>query len=628
MTPSYALDPLPDIPADFGPDIPDEGIDGFLRSADPEDACTPLTFEDFDTPWIALIARQQQPHATNCTFDVKVMNAQAAGALAAIVYDDVYESLIIMSKPKGHPDPLIPAVFVSQKAGIIMRKLMTLDVIRVRITPLSNVAWLSMLMSAFLGLLALGVVLATFYVMRSWSMWITGMHHRGMATNGVPAGPGGQHPGAAPRPPQQQDHGLPPDALRQLPVIVYEPPASKARTSATPSGEPSLAASRSASLRPSGCWGPGGALEEEEDELEEQVQAQARDGVRAALMGSAAEARAARRGRDLEQGCGEGAGACWEEEQEVMEQEQEEEEDRASRSSSDSGQCGALAAAVSGMRTPRPPGAHAGETKRTCAICLENYEEGEKIRVLPCAHRFHMTCVDQWLGNRRFCPVCKHDASLPLPQSQLPAGAAGSSSANGAGGQRGGAGGGQVLNGWTLLMQGFMELMRPPRFPVRILQQVEAVQAQAQRQASGAPAGGGQPQPPPQQQQQQRGRRGRQQRRDRTELQEPLLLRGHQVEQLADIEAPRPQPATSAGAAAVATAASGQGPINIPTPPAGAAAHGGTGAGAAGAAPRAASRAGPAARVRAVLAGLLGQTAQAEPAVPGAAPQPQFPSTL
>lgn len=37
--------------------------------------------------------------------------------------------------PPGHPDPLIPAVFVSQKAGIIMRKLMTLDVIRVRITP-------------------------------------------------------------------------------------------------------------------------------------------------------------------------------------------------------------------------------------------------------------------------------------------------------------------------------------------------------------------------------------------------------------------------------------------------------------------------------------------------------------
>lgn len=69
------------------------------------------------------------PHHT------QVMNAQAAGAVAAIVYDDVYESLIIMSKPKGHPDPDIPSVFVSEKAGILMRKLMTLDVIRVRLTP-------------------------------------------------------------------------------------------------------------------------------------------------------------------------------------------------------------------------------------------------------------------------------------------------------------------------------------------------------------------------------------------------------------------------------------------------------------------------------------------------------------
>ncbi|KAG2434233.1 hypothetical protein HXX76_007958 [Chlamydomonas incerta] len=626
MTPSYALDPLPDIPADFGPDIPDEGIDGFLRSADPEDACTPLTFEDFDTPWIALIARQQQPHATNCTFDIKVMNAQAAGAIAAIVYDDVYESLIIMSKPKGHPDPLIPAVFVSQKAGIIMRKLMTLDVIRVRITPLSNVAWLSMLMSAFLGLLALGVVLATFYVMRSWSMWITGMHHRGMAVNGVPAAPGGQQPGTAPRPPQQQDHGLPPDALRMLPVIVYEPPASKARTSASASGEPSLAASRSASLRPGGCWGPGGALEEEDDEVQQEQAGQGRDGVRAALMGSGAEVQAARQGRDLEQGCGDGAGAYWAAE-EVEEEEEEEaaEEDRASRSSSDSGHCGALAAAASGMRTPRPPGAHAGETKRTCAICLESYEEGEKIRVLPCAHRFHMTCVDQWLGNRRFCPVCKHDASLPLPQSQLPAGAAGGSGASG-GGQRGaGAGGGQVLNGWMLLMQGFLELVRPPRFPVRILQQVEAVQAQ--RQAAAAPAAGGQGA----QQQAQRGGRGGRQRRDRTELQEPLLPRGQQAEQQGDIEAPQPVaaagPAQQAPPAGIAAAAGSGVPINIPTPSVGAAAQGGAGAVAGAAAPRAANRAGPAARVRAVLAGLLGQAAQAEPAAPGAQP-PQYPSTL
>jgi hypothetical protein len=33
-------------------------------------------------------------------------------------------------------------------------------------------AWMSLVMSAFLGFLALTVVLATFYVMRSWSVWL------------------------------------------------------------------------------------------------------------------------------------------------------------------------------------------------------------------------------------------------------------------------------------------------------------------------------------------------------------------------------------------------------------------------------------------------------------------------
>lgn len=64
--------------------------------------------------------------------------AELAGASSAIVHDDVYEALIIMSKPRDHPDPGIPAVFVSEKAGIIMRKLMTPGVTRVRIMPVSR----------------------------------------------------------------------------------------------------------------------------------------------------------------------------------------------------------------------------------------------------------------------------------------------------------------------------------------------------------------------------------------------------------------------------------------------------------------------------------------------------------
>ncbi|KAI3460663.1 hypothetical protein Pfo_017326 [Paulownia fortunei] len=50
-------------------------------------------------------------------------------------------------------------------------------------------------------------------------------------------------------------------------------------------------------------------------------------------------------------------------------------------------------------------------TSQTCAICLEDYNVGEKLRILPCRHKFHAVCVDTWLTSwRTFCPVCKRDA--------------------------------------------------------------------------------------------------------------------------------------------------------------------------------------------------------------------------
>ncbi|XP_015893482.3 uncharacterized protein LOC107427610 isoform X1 [Ziziphus jujuba] len=54
--------------------------------------------------------------------------------------------------------------------------------------------------------------------------------------------------------------------------------------------------------------------------------------------------------------------------------------------------------------------AEAGDDVKECYICLAEYEDGDKIRVLPCSHEYHMSCVDKWLKEiHGVCPLCRGD---------------------------------------------------------------------------------------------------------------------------------------------------------------------------------------------------------------------------
>ncbi|XP_052211022.1 uncharacterized protein LOC127813925 isoform X2 [Diospyros lotus] len=60
---------------------------------------------------------------------------------------------------------------------------------------------------------------------------------------------------------------------------------------------------------------------------------------------------------------------------------------------------------------------HLNEEAAQCYICLVEYEEGDSLRMLPCHHEFHRTCIDKWLKEiHRVCPLCRGDiCSRPEP---------------------------------------------------------------------------------------------------------------------------------------------------------------------------------------------------------------------
>ncbi|CAL0333738.1 unnamed protein product [Lupinus luteus] len=57
----------------------------------------------------------------------------------------------------------------------------------------------------------------------------------------------------------------------------------------------------------------------------------------------------------------------------------------------------------------------ASEEQKTdsCTICLDEYQNREKIGILKCGHEYHADCLRKWLLVKNVCPICKSEGLTP-----------------------------------------------------------------------------------------------------------------------------------------------------------------------------------------------------------------------
>ena len=52
--------------------------------------------------------------------------------------------------------------------------------------------------------------------------------------------------------------------------------------------------------------------------------------------------------------------------------------------------------------------------KKKCTVCLEDFENSDKVINLTCLHMFHSECIRKWLRKNNSCPICKNEVDLLL----------------------------------------------------------------------------------------------------------------------------------------------------------------------------------------------------------------------
>lgn len=46
-----------------------------------------------------------------------------------------------------------------------------------------------------------------------------------------------------------------------------------------------------------------------------------------------------------------------------------------------------------------------------CSICLDKFNDTDKVIVLKCKHYFHKNCIEKWFEEQSTCPICRNKVS-------------------------------------------------------------------------------------------------------------------------------------------------------------------------------------------------------------------------